>query len=69
MKIKMRYKRLAARTSVFLLVFSSFLLMSCDDMLDIRGENIQKEQDQFETYKGFRDALTGCYMQMGSTDI
>ena len=37
---------------------------SCDDWLDVRSENMQKEQDQFSSYKGFRDALTGCYMEM-----
>ena len=42
------------------------LCVSCDEWLDVRGENIEKEQDQFETYKGFRDALTGCYMKMGA---
>ena len=45
------------------------LCVSCDEWLDVRGENIEKEQDQFETYKGFRDALTGCYMKMGATDL
>lgn len=44
------------------------LTTSCDDWLDVRGENIQKEKDQFDNYKGFRDALTGCYMEMASTD-
>lgn len=49
-----------------------FLLLSltaCNDWLDVRGENIQKEQDQFDSYKGFCDALTGCYMTMAGTDI
>ena len=47
----------------------SLLLSSCSDWLDVRGENIQKEQDQYETYKGFRDALVGCYMSMGDNSI
>lgn len=47
----------------------TLLTTSCSDWLDVRGENIQKEQDQFYNYKGFRDALTGCYMTMGSTNI
>lgn len=51
------------------LIALATLTTSCSDWLDVRGENIQKEQDQFENYKGFRDALTGCYMTMGSTDI
>ena len=46
-----------------------FSLTACDDWLDVRGENVQKEQDQYEAYKGFRDALIGCYMTMGSRDI
>lgn len=44
-------------------------LTACNDWLDVRGENIQKEQDQFDNYKGFCDALTGCYMTMAETDI
>lgn len=50
-------------------VLLSLCLTSCDDWLDVRGENIQKEQDQFTNYKGFRDALTGCYMTMAGNDI
>ena len=46
----------------------ALLATSCDDWLDVRGENISKEDDQFENYKGFRDALTGCYMAMGDLD-
>lgn len=47
----------------------SLLTTSCNDWLDVRGENIQKEQDQYDTYKGFRDALVGCYMTMGDENI
>lgn len=53
---------------IALLLLSS-VLTSCDDWLDVRSENTQKEQDQFKNYKGFRDALTGCYMTMAGTDI
>lgn len=53
---------------IFVLMAALALTTSCDDWLDVRGENIQKEKDQFENYKGFRDALTGCYMEMASTD-
>ena len=34
--------------------------VSCNDWLDVRPDTEQKEEDQFSTYKGFRDALTGC---------
>lgn len=43
--------------------------LSCNDWLDVRPETEQKEEDQFSTYKGFRDALIGCYMAMGGTDV
>ena len=42
---------------------------SCSDWLDVRGENVQKENDQFGNYKGFRDALTGCYITLADNDI
>lgn len=54
---------------ILALILGVASLTSCNDWLDVRGENIQKEDDQFEAYKGFRDALTGCYMAMASTDI
>lgn len=52
-----------------LLIACGLSLTSCSDWLDVRGENIQKEDDQFESYKGFRDVLTGCYMKMGNANI
>lgn len=55
-------------TALCLAALLPFGLSSCGDWLDVPGENIQKEQDQFDNYKGFRDALTGIYMTMGSTD-
>ena len=51
-----------------LLLAATLLCGSCNDWLDVRGENVKKEVDQFDSYKGFRDALTGCYMQMAATD-
>lgn len=63
------YKKCGWLLSAFLLTLTLNTLTSCEDWLDVRGENIQKEQDQFENYKGFRDVLTGCYMTLGGTDI
>lgn len=66
------YKNIKIQASGFFFCFLLFLpclLSSCDDWLDVRGENIAKEQDQFENYKGFRDVLTGIYMKMGATDL
>ena len=55
----------------YILAFCAFSLLvsSCGEWLDVRGENIQKEKNQYETYKGFRDALTGCYMTMSDNSI
>lgn len=64
--IKGRMKSLAL---IICHIAFSVALTSCNDWLDVRGENIQKEQDQFENYKGFRDALTGCYMAMGDQNV
>lgn len=41
------------------------MFASCSDWLDVRPETEKKEKDQFSAYKGFRSALTGCYMAMG----
>lgn len=65
-----KYRKIQATGRILcLLLLACCFFTSCDDWLDVRGENIEKEQDQFETYKGFRDALTGCYMKMGATDL
>lgn len=54
---------------LLILIIQGLLAVSCSDWLDVRSEDAVKEKDLFRTYKGFRDALTGCYMQMASEDI
>lgn len=39
-------------------------LVSCNDWLDVRQDLEQKEEDTFKKERGFRNALTGCYMAM-----
>lgn len=54
------------------LVFGMALTLcfsSCNDWLDVRQETEQKEDEQFSTYKGFCDALTGCYMTLGDKAV
>ena len=46
-----------------------FCLSGCNDWLDVRQETEQKEEEQFATYKGFCDALTGCYMTLGDKAV
>lgn len=41
---------------------------ACTDWLDVQGENISKESEQFTNEQGFKDALIGCYMSMAGTD-
>ena len=53
---------------LLMLASCSLLLSSCNDWLDVRPDTEQKEDGQFSTEKGFQTALTGCYIQMASTD-
>ena len=50
-------------------VLVALLSGSCNDWLDVRPDTEQKDKDLFTTYKGFQDALTGCYMSLASQDI
>ena len=36
---------------ILILLATLALVTSCDNWLDVRGENIQKEKDQFENYR------------------
>ena len=52
---------------ILLLVLLS-LTTSCSDWLDVRGENIERK-DQFDNYKGFRDARPVAIWQWAAPDI
>ena len=60
----MRYKFI-----LLSVIVTGLFHVSCNDWLDVQPEMQQKEDDMFTTYKGFRNALTGCYMAMCSYDI
>ncbi len=47
----------------------ALLSVSCNDWLDVRPDTEQKDKDLFTTYKGFQDALTGCYMSLAEQDV
>jgi hypothetical protein len=47
-----------------LLMFS----VSCNKWLDVKPKTQVNADDMFETYKGFRDALTACYIKMNDRD-
>lgn len=57
-----------AKAVLLMLAPCSLLLTSCNDWLDVRPDTEQKEDGQFSTEKGFQSALTGCYIQMASTN-
>lgn len=44
-------------------------LSSCNDWLDQKPETEEREKDLFTKYKGFKEALAGCYTSMSSRNI
>lgn len=44
-------------------------LSSCNDWLDQKPETEEREKDLFTKYKGFKEALSGCYTSMASRNI
>lgn len=52
-----------------LVVFSLPLVTSCSDWLDVQPETQVRQDDMFSRYKGFQDALTGCYLSMADRNI
>ena len=53
---------------IFYIAFISFLTASCG-WLDITPENTIDEDDLFTTGYGFRNALNGVYLKIGSRDL
>lgn len=45
-------------------ILSVFILSSCNDWLEVEPKTEIKSNKMFENETGFRDALTGCYLQM-----
>lgn len=45
------------------------LLTSCSDWLDVEPETQVREETMYGKYKGFQDALIGCYAAMADRDI
>ena len=51
------------------MTFLGILFASCNDWLDVQPEDQRKEDDMFSHYKGYRNALSGCYAAMGHTSV
>jgi hypothetical protein len=47
----------------------TFSLSSCSDWLDVEPVSEEREDDEFSSYQGFKDALTGCYSALTSRDL
>lgn len=49
----------------------AMLLVSsaCNDWLDVQPKSQLGREELFDDYAGFKDALTGCYMSMCSSDV
>ena len=48
---------------------SMLSLSSCNEWLDVKPETEVREDDLFSSYKGYKDALAGCYSAMTSRDL
>ena len=59
------------RTVFLILSFPPFLLFlaSCDEWLDVSPKTQIKSDDNFSSEQGYKDALTGVYLQLCATSI
>lgn len=57
------------RNILFLFLAVITTLTSCSDWLDVQPLNQQREKDIYTTYKGYQDALTGCYSIMAGRSL
>jgi hypothetical protein len=51
------------------IILLSSLCMGCKKWLDVKPQGETTQEELFSTQKGFRDALTGAYIRMKSTNI
>lgn len=52
----------------FILIIASFLAISCSDWLSVTPKTEKPTDILFQTQNGFRDALTGAYIEMSEDD-
>lgn len=56
-------------SQIVVLSLALLSLSSCSDWLDVKPETEEREQDMFTSYKGYKEALAGCYVSMASRDV
>lgn len=52
------------KKNIILPVIIALLTVSCNSWLDVRPKTMEPAEIMFDTYQGYKDALTGCYMKM-----
>ena len=54
------------RILLYITLFATLSLASCNDWLDVKPETQTDEKDMFESVSGFKNALTACYIKLNS---
>ena len=54
---------------LYITLFATLSLASCNDWLDVKPETQTDEKDMFETVSGFKNALTACYIKLNSPNF
>lgn len=55
---------------IYILLTTTMLgLTSCSDWLDVSPKTSIPTEKQFESESGFKDALTGIYLKLGTTTL
>ena len=54
---------------LYITLFATLSLASCNDWLDVKPETQTDEKDMFESVSGFKNALTACYIKLNSKNL
>ena len=53
----------------YILLSSAIVLASCSDWLDVKPKTNVEEEDLFKNEQGFKEALTGAYIEMSRNNL
>ncbi|NDV65410.1 RagB/SusD family nutrient uptake outer membrane protein [Bacteroides sp. 224] len=57
------------KNNIYIILFIfGFLFISCESWLDVKPQKLTEEEELFSREQGFKEALTGVYIKMASTD-
>ena len=57
------------KKNIVCICFSLLLFSACSDWLNVEPKTTVKEEEVFGRELGFKEALTGAYIKMASTDL